>query len=126
MVPIDRYEIPDPMSQLLTCRTPVEVFPHGTLAGRRCDNDHLTPYRPGGPPGQTRPANLAKLSRFHHRLKTNGGWTLRRGSPGEYWWRTPHGHWLRVDASGTEHHGRDPDLDDRLIHHYDPDLERTG
>ena len=30
----------------------------------------------GGPPGQTRPANLAPLCRCHHRAKTHGAWAL--------------------------------------------------
>jgi hypothetical protein len=99
------------MSRLATLRTPFEAFPYGTLPSRGADDGHAHPYRPGGPPGQTNPDNLAKLSRFHHRLKTNGGWALRTWTRGEYWWRTPHGHWFRVDATGTHHHGRDPALD---------------
>ena len=59
--------------------------------------------------------NLAKLGRFHHRLKTNGGWTLRHTEPGVYWWRIPAGHWFRVDQNGTHHHGRDATLDRRWL-----------
>ena len=36
------------------------------------------------------------------------------GDPDTWWWRTPHGHWLEVDPTGTHHHGRDPDRDTRL------------
>jgi hypothetical protein len=114
VTPVDRYEVPRAMSRLAGIRTPFEVFPYGTLDSRQADDDHCRPYRPHGPPGQTNIDNLAKLSRFHHRLKTNGGWALRTWTDGEYWWRTPHGHWFRVDATGTHHHGRDSSLDRRL------------
>lgn len=111
VVPVDRHEWPPPMNELTTCRTPYEVFPFGTLKSRRADNDHPEPYVFDGPPGQTSLENNAKLSRFHHRLKTNGNWVLRHPEPGTYWWRTPQGHWFRVDPSGTHWHGRDPALD---------------
>ena len=102
------------MSELATCRTPFEVFPFGTLAARKADDDHPVPYVKDGPPGQTCLENLAKLSRFHHRLKTNGNWILRHPDPGTYWWRTPHGHWFLVDTDGTHWRGRDPDLDQQI------------
>lgn len=113
VVPVDRYEVPRAMSRLAAFRTPFEVFPYGTLASRGGDDDHCRPYRPDGPPGQTNLDNIAKLSRFHHRLKTNGGWIVRSWQRGEFWWRTPRGHWFRVDAAGTHRHGRDPALDRR-------------
>jgi hypothetical protein len=112
--PVDRYEWPTAIRDLASARAPYEVFPYGTLTSRKADDDHVEPYLPpdrGGPPGQTRLANNAKLSRFHHRLKTNGGWTLRHPEPGAYLWRTPHGHWFRLDHGGTHHLGRDPSLD---------------
>ncbi|WP_148574809.1 hypothetical protein [Nocardioides caldifontis] len=111
VVPVDRYEVPAPMSELATLRTPYEAFPFGTLGSRGADNDHARPYVKDGPPGQTSLENLAKLSRYHHRLKTNGHWILHHPDPGTYWWRTPHGHWFLVDPDGTHWHGRDPDLD---------------
>jgi hypothetical protein len=109
--PVDRYEWPAATSELATVRTPHEVFPYGTLPSRKADDDHVEPFVPrdrGGPPGQTRLDNNAKLSRFHHRLKTNGGWTLRHPEPGVYLWRTRHGHWFRLDATGTHPPGRRP------------------
>jgi hypothetical protein len=117
VVPIDRYEHSAAMNELGTCRTPYEVFPYGTLTSRKADNDHQRPYQRGDDPprGQTSMENLGKLGRFHHRLKTNGGWTLRHPDQGVYWWRTPHGHWLRVDGEGTHYHGRDEDLDRRWL-----------
>ncbi|MDX6327184.1 MAG: hypothetical protein QOK15_3538 [Nocardioidaceae bacterium] len=119
--PVDAYEFPDTMSELATVRAVYEAFPYGTLRARACDNDHAVPYQHGHsgarprPRGQTNLDNNAKLARFHHRLKTNGGWHLHHDEPGVYWWRTPHGHWLRVDPTGTHHHGRDPALDTRWL-----------
>ena len=104
--PVDRYEIPRRQREILIGRHPHEVFPYGTLPVRGCDFDHVDPYDADGPPGQTRVDGLAPLSRTDHRMKTHGGWVLRNPSPGEYWWRSPHGHWFSVNAHGTKHHGR--------------------
>lgn len=114
VVPVDRYEIPRPMAELVGVRQPYEVFPYGVATARGADKDHVVPYRVGGSQ-QTSTDNLAPLSRRHHRIKTHGGWTLRREDDGVYWWRTRHGHWFRVDQSGTHHHGRDPVLDRTLV-----------
>jgi hypothetical protein len=120
--PVDAYEFPDPMSELATVRTPYEVFPYGTLASRACENDHAKPFRRGrasgaAPPGQTRLDNNAKLGKRHHRIKTFGGWHLYHPEPGVYLWRTKHGHWLRVDAGGTHHLGRNTTLDATYLEH---------
>ena len=109
---VDAYEWPSTMSELATVRSPYDVFPYGTLGSRSCEDDHVVPYRrDGGPPRQTTLGNNAKLSKRHHRIKTFGGWALLHTEPGVYLWRTRHGHWLRVDPSGTHHLGRDPALD---------------
>ena len=112
VVPVDRYEIPRRMAELVALRQPYEVFPYGVAVARRSDKDHVSPYRRDRS-GQTDPANLAPLSRRHHRIKTHAGWTLRRDDEGIYWWRTRHGHWFHVDQTGTHHHGRDAELDAR-------------
>ncbi len=109
---VDGYQTPARMREHLALRYPVEVFPHGTLAGRSADLDHVRPYRAGAPPGrdpgQTSTANLAPLARGHHRVKTHGrGWMHRQPVPGVHYWRTPHGHWARVDHRGTRLLGRD-------------------
>src|SRR4051794_23722524 len=100
----DGYEARGLVREALRLRHPVEVFPHGTLPSRQADADHTVPYRPpeaGGEPGQTTPDNLGPLGRYHHRLKTHGGWQCVQTRPGVYWWGTPHGHWVRVDRTGT-------------------------
>lgn len=121
--PIDRYEFSRAMEEVAVVRNPFEVFPYGTLPSRDADDDHAVPFDHGRggrdgpgrpPPGQTSLENNAQLSRKHHRLKTHGRWRLHQPEPGVYWWRTPHGHWLRVDAVGTHQHGRDAALDARF------------
>ena len=86
------------------------------------DLDHTIPYLPrarGGPPGQTGPHNLGPLSRHHHRAKTFGHFTCHQPLPGLYLWRTPSGHWYRVDHTGTHPLGRDtPEI---LRQRTDPD-----
>ncbi len=70
------------------------------------------PYRPDGPGrdgarGQTSTINIAPPGRSHHRVKTHGrGSTQRQPAPGIHYWRTPHGHWVRVDHHGTHTLGR--------------------
>lgn len=108
----DGYEVHGRVREVVELRHPIEVFPHGTLSSRRADKDHRVPYLPpgrGGPPGQTTPGNLGPLARYHHRLKTFGGWRYLQPTPGVYLWRSPHGHWARVDPTGSHYLGRDPD-----------------
>lgn len=107
--PVDGYEVPDKMAEALHLRNPACVSPWSTNLSRNKDSDHNQPYRPpahGGPPGQTRPDNLARLARFPHRLKTHGGWRLEQPAPGTWEWRTPHGYHYRVDHNGTHPLGR--------------------
>lgn len=106
--PVDAYEVPDRMRDALVLLRPFEVFPWGTLPSRIADADHTVPWLSparGGPPGQTQLANLGPLGRGHHNAKTLGGWQLHQPARDEYFWRTPTGHWSRVDASGTVYLG---------------------
>jgi hypothetical protein len=64
------------------------VFPWCTRPARNlhpdrhgCDCDHVTPYQPGGPPGQTCTCKLAPLCRRHHRVKTHSAWTYTMAEP---------------------------------------------
>lgn len=104
----DGYQVTGRVREIVELRHPVEVFPWGTLSSRQADKDHITPYRPiqdGGPPRQTNPGNLGPLSRYHHRLKTHAGWSYQQTSPGVFYWRSPHGHWVRVDTHGSHYLG---------------------
>ena len=114
--PVDGYEVPGHLRDAMVLAQPFEVFPYGTTAsrGRSIDADHTRPYVPpddGGPPGQTRLANLGPLARGHHRAKTFGGFRCYQPLPGLFVWSTPTGHWYRVDHTGTTALGREvPDI----------------
>ena len=114
--PVDGYEAPARLREAVRLARPASVFPYSGHTGRRLDLDHTTPYRPraaGGPPGQTRMENLGPLGRYEHRVKTHArGWVLRQPEPGVYEWRTRHGHWFRVDHTGTHRLGKHPDRAD--------------
>ena len=96
---VDRHDPPAWMRHAALLAEATCVFPGCTRDSRRCDLDHITAYVPladGGPPGQTRLANLAPLCRTHHRLKTHAGWSYRRLSDNHYRWTTPTGDHLAV------------------------------
>lgn len=91
---VDRHDPPDWMADLVRLRDPTCVFPGCHRRSRACDLDHIEPYVPielGGPPGQTRPDNLAPLCRGHHRAKTHGDWHYRRLPDGSCRWTSPAG-----------------------------------
>ncbi len=101
-VSVDAYEIPDRIRERVKLMYPVEVFPYGTRETHQAmDLDHIEPYDPLGPPGQTTPANLAPLRRFPHRVKTHGGWKVRRLDRMTVEWITPNGFAFHVDPTGT-------------------------
>ena len=107
---VDSYEVRGNLREAVQLIHPVEVFPYGTVGSRRADMDHTIPYVPldqGGPPGQTRVANLGPLSRRHHRAKTTGAFTCHQPLPGMFLWSTPTGHWYQVDPHGTHPLGRE-------------------
>lgn len=111
-VAVDAYEAPARVRARVEERDHLCVFPHCSRRGR-FDLDHIEPYLDpdeGGPPGQTSAAGLAKLCRFHHRVKTHGGWRYQRvpGDPGAgpvaaYVWRSPLDQHFLVDGTGTHH-----------------------
>jgi hypothetical protein len=118
--PVDGYEVPDRLRDLMHLRVPASVFPWSGTLSRRMDLDHTVPYvspDTGGPPGQTRVANLGPMSRYAHRVKTHGrGWRHHQPVPGVFLWRTPHGYWFRTDHTGTHPLGKQP-TDDQLAGH---------
>ena len=79
------------------------IFPFGNReTNRTIDLDHIQPYDPLGPPGQTCTQNLAPLGRFSHRVKTHAqGWKVRRLDAKTLEWTTPHGFVFHVDPTGT-------------------------
>lgn len=107
--PVDEYSIPTHLREAMTLVTPFESFPYGTLSARQCDGDHSRAYVPmsrGGPPGQTGLHNLGPLDRRHHLAKTFDGFAVHQVAVGLYYWRSPTGHWWRVDHRGTRGLGR--------------------
>lgn len=99
--PVDSYEIPARMRRAVVERNPYDIFPGSTIRSRDCDLDHTDPYRWDGPPGQTRPDNLAPLSRRAHRAKTFGHWHATQIHPGVVVWKAPHGHLYLATPNGT-------------------------
>jgi len=85
-MPVDAYELPVRLREILRLRQPASVFPYGVNTGRGMEADHTFPYLPmdrGGPPGQTGIGKLGFLVRFEHRVKTHGrvvGATARTGT----------------------------------------------
>ncbi|MBD8869746.1 HNH endonuclease signature motif containing protein [Nocardioides donggukensis] len=101
LVPVDAYEVPDRMGEAIRLRDGTCVFPWCTRPARSCDADHVVPYDPDGPPGQTATGNLGALCRRHHRLKTHGAWSCHTPRPGVFEWTSPHGLRFRRDRTGT-------------------------
>ena len=59
---VDQHDPPPAMRETVVLRDAHCVFPGCRRDSRACDLDHITEYLPmedGGPPGQTRPGNLA-------------------------------------------------------------------
>ncbi len=98
---VDVHDPPAWMRELVELRDGHCIFPGCTVDARSCDLDHEIPYDPDGPPGQTRPDNLACLCRRHHRAKTAGLWRYTRTPDGHYLWTGPHGTTHLVTPQGT-------------------------
>ncbi|WP_210649994.1 HNH endonuclease signature motif containing protein [Nocardioides sp. SYSU D00065] len=92
--PVDQHDPPARMAAAVRHRDATCVYPGCTRISGRCDLDHIDEYVPmnqGGPPGQTRPDNLAPLCRRHHRAKTFSRFTYQRLPDGCYEWTLPTG-----------------------------------
>ncbi|GAA1704681.1 hypothetical protein GCM10009745_60190 [Kribbella yunnanensis] len=102
-VSVNCYEATERIRERVKLTHPVELFPYGTReTNHSIDLDHLEPYDPLGPPGQTCTTNLAPLGRYAHRVKTHArGWNVRRINPTTLEWTTPHGFVFHVNPTGT-------------------------
>jgi hypothetical protein len=98
---VDEHDPPEWMRELVILRDQHCVFPWCSRDARACDLDHVEPYDEDGPPGQTRPENLAPLCRRHHRCKTSGRWRYRRRPDESYEWIGPHGRRFLVTPTDT-------------------------
>ena len=114
---VNSYEIPQRLREHIKLIYPVEQFPYGPgETTTKTDLDHITPFDPTGPPGQTSTQNLQPLRRISHRIKTHApGWTVNRIDDHTIEWTTPHGYTFRVDNTGTHQVSAPPDR-----------IERTG
>jgi hypothetical protein len=102
-ISVSAYEAPDRLRAQVEERDDCCRFPWCGRTGRY-DIDHVEPYLSldeGGPPGQTNTANTARLCRFHHRVKTHGGWTYHRVHDTAVLWTSPLGRTYYVDETGT-------------------------
>lgn len=102
--PVDAYEIPDRHRRAVHLMTPADTFPWGACLSRTQQIDHTVPFRHGADEGagQSRVGNYGPMTRFHHRIKTHGGWQVQQPFPGIYVWRDPHGAIYLVDHTGTK------------------------
>lgn len=98
---VNGYEHPEAVKERTRLRTVGDVFPHAAGIDVRLDHDHVVPYDPLGPPGQTGDHNDAPLSRHPHRAKTHRGYQAVQLGPGSYLWSTPHGLNRLVNHLGT-------------------------
>ena len=101
---VDQHDPPEWMRELVILRDGTCVFVNCDKDARDCDLDHIEAFvemDDGGPPGQTRPDNLAPLCRGHHRAKTHFGWSYCRNADGSYSWTGPLGHRYTVDTRGV-------------------------
>ena len=100
---VNAYEHPTRMKERTILRMAGgTAFPHSTSTSRRVDHDHVEPYDPDGPPGQTSDLNDAPLTRLEHRTKTHyPGWHLEQTGLASYCWTTPHGLVRIVTPQGT-------------------------
>jgi hypothetical protein len=106
---VDQHDPPERMREQVLLLHSTCVFPGCRRDSRACDLDHVEPYvspDDGGPPGQTRPDNLAPLCRRHHRVKTHTAWDYKRLAPGHYTWTSPTGHQYEVRATPRGHRRR--------------------
>ena len=101
LAPVDAYEIPARHRLAVRMITPADTFPYANCLTDTMDIDHTEPWKPDGPPGQSRIGNYGPMTRHHHRIKTFGQWEVRQPFPGIFIWRDPYGAFYLIDATGT-------------------------
>ena len=84
---VNGHDPPDRMREQVILRDPTCRFPGCQVDSRRCDLDHVIPYDPSGPPGQTRPSQprpAEAVARIGGRSRQRGGWIQSgRRPPGQ-------------------------------------------
>ena len=91
----EKYTPPQELVDYLLARDRICRFPGCRRTGQSSDIDHAHSWESGG---ETNPANLGLLCRRHHRMKTNGGWSLESNPDGSCLWKSPKGKTFFVPA----------------------------
>ena len=92
------YRPPQKLADYLVARDRRCRFPGCGRQGESCDFDHVIPF--GTPGGVTAAHNCCCLCRYHHRMKTHGGWSLQLHEDSSVTWTSPTGRTFYVDATG--------------------------
>ena len=103
-IAVDAYEAPPRLARQIEERDLVCGFPWCGRRGLHRDLDHIVEYarpRRGRTAGSDNSHNMARLCRFHHRVKTHTAWTYWREPDDSLTWRSPTRQQFRVDSTGT-------------------------
>ncbi|CRZ17726.1 HNH endonuclease signature motif containing protein [Mycolicibacterium neworleansense] len=99
-----RYQPTVSVQRWVRCRDLTCRFPGCEQSAEDCDLDHTVPFDHNAPAhgGLTVPENLKCLCRFHHRLKTFGGWHDEQYPDGTVIWTSPSGREYRTTPGGAD------------------------
>jgi len=92
------YRPPQKLADYLVARDRRCRFPGCGRQADTCDFDHVIPF--GTPGGITAAHNCCCLCRYHHRMKTHGGWALQLHEDASVTWTSPTGRTFHVDPTG--------------------------
>jgi len=96
-----RVPTPD-LARLIRYRDQRCTFPGCAVPAAHADLDHTRPWAGGG---RTAFDNLGAACRHHHRLKSEGGWTLEQPQPGVFVWSAADGAAYRTDTTVNDSEG---------------------
>ncbi|WP_066902287.1 HNH endonuclease signature motif containing protein [Mycolicibacterium houstonense] len=99
-----RYQPTVSVQRWVRCRDLTCRFPGCEHPAEDCDVDHTVPFDHTDPArgGLTVPDNLKCLCRFHHRLKTFGGWRDTQYPDGSVVWTSPSGKTYRTTPGAAD------------------------
>ncbi|MDH6197095.1 hypothetical protein M2272_003748 [Mycobacterium frederiksbergense] len=99
-----RYQPTVSVQRWVRCRDLTCRFPGCEHPAEDCDIDHTVPFDHNDPArgGLTVPSNLKCLCRFHHRLKTFGGWSDIQHPDATVVWTSPSGKEYRTTPGGAD------------------------